>query len=262
MPTIDPERERELAAQRAVYSYYTDLKGWDRPFEYDAELAEYYAGEIGRSSLSGARLLEIGFGSGSLLAWARDAGADIVGAEINEASLEAAVERGIPVLRGSLAEVAEAHRGSFDAIVAFDVFEHFSVSEIVENLHACETMLKPGGRLLLRFPNAQSPFGLVHQYADATHVTPLSGEILRQLTAGTALQVVSDRPAYPALGTSFSKRMVRRLRYLLQRILDRLFAFIYASPVTLAPVVVVTLARREKEISPSGPPRQAPGARH
>jgi 2-polyprenyl-3-methyl-5-hydroxy-6-metoxy-1,4-benzoquinol methylase len=235
---------QDLAAQRSVYDNYTQLKGWDRPFEYDAELAEYYGGELGTGDLTDKSLLEIGFGSGGLLAWASDRGAKVAGAEINEASREAAMARGIALVPSDLTAAAAAYPEGFDFIVAFDVFEHFRVSEIVANLAACERMLKPMGRLLLRFPNAQSPFGLVHQYADITHITPLSGEILRQLTAGTHLQVIGDRPAYAVFGPSFARRLVRLARYLLQRLIERLCQFVYATPVSFAPVMVVTLGKR------------------
>ena len=34
-------------------------------------------------------------------------------------------------------------------------------------------VLKPGARAVLRFPNGDSPFGLVHQNADVTHVNAI-----------------------------------------------------------------------------------------
>ena len=238
------KRDLDLAAQRSVYASYTELKGWQRPFEYDAEQAEYYRGEFGTDDLSGIRMLEIGFGSGSLLAWARDRGAELVGTEINEASLAAAAERGVTTFTGELADAAPRFEDQFDLIVAFDVFEHLTVSEIMASLAACERMLKPRGRLLLRFPNAQSPFGLIHQYADITHVTPLSGEVLKQLTVGTRLEVIADRAAYPVLGDTVSKRLVRRVRYCLQQLIERILRFVYATGTGFAPVVVVALAKR------------------
>ena len=58
------------------------------------------------------------------------------------------------------------HPARFDTVVAFDVFEHFALEEIEARLAALETMIRPGGHLLMRFPNGQSPFGLVLQHGD------------------------------------------------------------------------------------------------
>lgn len=238
-----PDLDEDLAAQRSIYASYDELKGWNRPFEYDAELAKYYGGEFGGADLRGSRLLEIGFGSGSLLAWARDRGANVVGTEINVRCLASAAERGVETFSKPLSEAAADYPQVFDWIVAFDVFEHLRVAEIVASLAACEAMLKPRGRLLLRFPNAQSPFGLAPQYADITHMTPLSGEIMRQLCAGTRLSVAADRPIYPSLGIGLPRQAARVLRHGLQRLIDGFFSFVYAAPMKLAPVVVVELRK-------------------
>lgn len=54
-----------------LYDRYDAWKGWDKHFTVNSAEAAYYAAEIGTASLDGLDVLEIGFGSGSFLAWAR-----------------------------------------------------------------------------------------------------------------------------------------------------------------------------------------------
>jgi 2-polyprenyl-3-methyl-5-hydroxy-6-metoxy-1,4-benzoquinol methylase len=239
-------RQPDGAVRDHAYATYVEQKGWVNPFEYDAEEAETCRAEIGTDRLDGAALLEIGFGNGGLLAWARDHGAIAVGCEINPACIAQARSAGIELVDADLAKASAAHPGRFDFIVAFDVFEHLSLGQIMETLKACSVMLKPGGRLILRFPNAQSPFGLVPQHGDVTHVTPLSAAKIVQILPGTGLTLVRSKPAHRVLGPSVARQLVRRVRYAIQTVIDALIAFIYPNPerVSMAPVVVAILERQ------------------
>ncbi len=238
-----PTPPDDAAFRQALYGRYSEWKGWT-PFAYTPEQAETYRGELGTADLAGRALLEIGFGPGSLLAWARDHGARVAGAEVGRDSLDAAAAHGIELLPADLAGAVEANRGRFDYIVAFDVFEHLTLAQIVANLDHCAALLKPDGLLLLRFPNAQSPFGAYHQYADVTHVTPLSGDVLGQLVLDGPLEMVSVKAAYRPRGDTVGRRIVRWVRYRLQDLvqLSVRFVFVYTAPI--ASVVTVTLKRR------------------
>ena len=167
--------------ERAGYGGYVDWKGWNELFAFSTEDAAYFAGETSGAKIEGADVLEIGFGSGSFLAWARSKGARVVGVDIIPELIEAAHKEGIALLPPEIEGIATANAGRFDTIVAFDVFEHFTLVEIVTRLKATETMLKPGGHLILRFPNAQSPFGLAPQSGDPTHKAALSRGVYQQL---------------------------------------------------------------------------------
>lgn len=143
-------------ARSGAYEGYETWKGWTETFAVDAEEAAYFAGETRGMMIEGAALLEIGFGSGRFLAWARQRGACIAGTEINPTLLEAARGFGVELLPADLERVAHGHAGRFDTIAAFDVFEHLTVTEIVARIKAAETMLKPGGQLLARFPTRKA----------------------------------------------------------------------------------------------------------
>ena len=57
----------------------------------------------------------------------------------------------------------------FDRIVMLDVFEHFSYFEGRKLLSDLKINLTETGKIILRVPNAASPFGLQYQYNDLTH---------------------------------------------------------------------------------------------
>jgi 2-polyprenyl-3-methyl-5-hydroxy-6-metoxy-1,4-benzoquinol methylase len=228
----------------AMYRDYDKFKGWHRFFEFDAEAAAYYAGELGTRSLAGKTVLEIGFGSGGFLAWARDAGASVAGTEIQEEALAAAEARGIDLIDADVPSVAEHYAQAFDYIVAFDVLEHLPLADVPRLLEAMSIMLKPAGEVIVRFPNGQSPFGLVHQYGDATHLHPLSADIVGQLVDGTALTVVRSGAPYRVYGPRRIKWPVRWLRYRLQDLVEAVGKFIYPSGISYSPVITVVLRKR------------------
>jgi 2-polyprenyl-3-methyl-5-hydroxy-6-metoxy-1,4-benzoquinol methylase len=229
---------------RDMYRDYDKFKGWDKFFEYDGEAAAYYAGELGPRSLAGKRLLEIGFGSGGFLAWARAAGANVAGTEIQEDALAAAEAKEIELIDADVPRVAELYAELFDYVVAFDVLEHLPLAEIPRFLEAVSVMLKPAGELIARFPNGQSPFGLAHQYGDATHLHPLSADIIRQLAEGTTLSLVRSGAPYRVYGPRWIKWPVRWLRYRLQDLVGAIGRFVYPSRISYAPVLTVVLRKQ------------------
>lgn len=58
---------------------------------------------------------------------------------------------------------------SYDMITMFSILEHMSRDEAMELLDIVYKSLRPGGRLILVTPNADSPFASHMRYGDATH---------------------------------------------------------------------------------------------
>lgn len=226
-----------------LYAGYETWKGWTETFAFTAEEAEYFAGETRGVKIADADLLEIGFGAGRFLAWAHAEGARVAGTEINAALLEAARASGVEIVPPNIENQAHDHRERFDTIVAFDVFEHFSLAEIIARLGAAETMLKPGGHLLLRFPNGQSPFGLAPQNGDPTHKAALSRGIFEQLIQGTSLRVIRYAASHRIAGPSGGKRLARALRGALRDAISTALNWIYAQDIPWDPVVVLALEK-------------------
>ena len=171
------------------YAGYAGWKGWDGAFTASDREARYFAAEFRGVALSGKRLLEVGFGNGSLLAWARSQGARVSGLEHDAGMCEAGRRAGFDVAGTSLVELA--NRGErYDLVVAFDVLEHWDGTELVANFAAVRTLLAEGGLFVARFPNGQSPFGRVYQHGDFSHKSTLSTYKIEYLARLGGLDVV------------------------------------------------------------------------
>jgi 2-polyprenyl-3-methyl-5-hydroxy-6-metoxy-1,4-benzoquinol methylase len=171
------------------YASYVEWKRWDGAFETSDKEARYLAAEFDDIPLRGRRVLEIGFGNGGFLAWARDQGADVAGIELHAEMLDAARRQGFVALDRSLAELASAGE-RYDVVVAFDVIEHWDTTELIENFRHVRTLLAPGGFFLARFPNGQSPFGRAFQHGDFTHKSTLTTYKIEYLGAASGLDIV------------------------------------------------------------------------
>lgn len=229
------------------YAGYETWKRWNKLFSYDDEEAAYFQGEMRGVAIAGADLLEIGFGPGCFLAWAKDKGARVSGIEVISALIAAAREEGVTLLPAEFETVAAGHAEAFDTIVAFDVFEHFALIDLVARLAACGQMLRPGGHLVLRFPNAQSPFGLAPQNGDPTHKIALSRGVLEQLTQTSGLHVTRYAPAFRIRGGSPGKALARALRYLARDAIAAALNAIYSQSIPWDPVVVIVLRKGAAE---------------
>jgi SAM-dependent methyltransferase len=146
-----------------------------------------------------AEILEVGCGSGSFLHFLRSEGYTHV-AGIDVAEEQVALARTIGI-RG--VEVASAlpylagHPAGYDFIVALDVIEHFAKDEILDFLDGVYGALRRDGVLLLRTPNADSPFHSWIRYADFTHEVAFTPASIRQVlrAAGfTGIRVVPLEP--------------------------------------------------------------------
>lgn len=245
---IGPDVERQpgpptAAAVADGYAGYEAWKGWTSYFQFDREEAEYFAGELRGIPLAGRSVLEIGFGTGSFLAWARAQGASVAGAEINDRSLTEAARAGVDLVDPAIERIANGNRGRFDVVVGFDVFEHFEADEVHRRIRAVETMLKPGGHVVLRFPNGQSPFGLVPQNGDVTHRIALSRQRMEQICQGTELRAVRYAGSYGVRGAWGPRRAVRCLRRAAQRAMGASLNLIYATRIPWDPVVVLVMQK-------------------
>lgn len=176
------------------YQDYTKWKNWGSGPRLEPWEERYFAKEIKRANPYLFRdVLEIGFGNGEFLQWAQKMGARTVGLEIISGLVESARADGFNVYCWNLAEGDPDQNPikgeKFDCIVAFDVIEHLPVDVAKEFLRHMADMLKPGGKILLRFPNGESPFYLPLQNGDYTHRMDVCEAKLRHLCVGSGLEI-------------------------------------------------------------------------
>ena len=200
---------------------YSAWKSWDpQSFSvFDSKQAAYYEAEIGSLLPSpGGRVLEIGFGNGSFLGYARAQNLDCFGTEANSDLRARALAVGIPAVEHLDDPLLLAQSGGFDLIVAFDVLEHIPQGELPAFLTQIKDLLSPDGHFIARFPNGDSPFGRVGQHGDVTHVTTLGHHKVQQLAGMAGLRVVCIRDPKNAL---FRDGFVLGLQRLLARLVKR-----------------------------------------
>jgi SAM-dependent methyltransferase len=106
-----------------------------------------------RAPEPGARVLELGFGSGQQLRRMKALGWTVTGVDIDPVVVDAARAKGLDAHLGQLAE-QRFPEASFDAIYMSHVIEH--VHSPVDLLAECYRILKPGGRLVALTPNTNS----------------------------------------------------------------------------------------------------------
>ncbi len=97
----------------------------------------------------GARLVELGCGSGGMLEGLGRFGA-AVGVETDPALLARARERGLDARAGALPDAIPLEPGRWDAVCLFDVLEH--LDDEAGALAACRRLLAPGGLLFVTVP--------------------------------------------------------------------------------------------------------------
>ncbi len=137
------------------------------------------------------RILEIGFGNGRFLTWARLQGFDIEGIEQNPLLVESAQKKGF--LASLSSENQDYGKEKFDLIAAWDVLEHLTHDEIEICLKHVRTALVPGGYFVAKFPNADSPLGLAHQNGDITHRTAIGYHKWIYFTQQSQMKIVCIR---------------------------------------------------------------------
>jgi 2-polyprenyl-3-methyl-5-hydroxy-6-metoxy-1,4-benzoquinol methylase len=99
-------------------------------------------------------LLDVGCGSGGLLMRMQKKGWSVTGIDVDSAAIERARRTyGVEAHVGVPADLVAQDR-TFDVITADHVIEH--VVDPVQFLTDCRRLLRPGGRVLLKTPNARS----------------------------------------------------------------------------------------------------------
>ncbi len=135
-------------------------------------------------------ILDIGCGCGSLLLALREQGyVNCVGLEISQDLQEYGKQTfGVDIHLGDWLSYLESSDETLDVIIALDVLEHLNRDILGRVLTASRNRLAPGGRLILRMPNALCPFALPTLYGDLTHQFLMVPKTLEYLLRGAGFE--------------------------------------------------------------------------
>lgn len=134
-------------------------------------------------------ILEIGCGTGLFLQYLEAKGCEHFAGIDLDGNLESHIHESVRdrfEIADAQAYLATVEAGSLDAIFMFDVFEHFDVDSGHAVLAAARSALSERGRIVLKMPNAASPWGAQYQFGDLTHRVAYAPSSIRQMadTAG------------------------------------------------------------------------------
>ncbi|MDX2265650.1 MAG: class I SAM-dependent methyltransferase [Hyphomicrobiales bacterium] len=212
------------------YADYDKMKNWSEAnFGIcPSDLHHYFKAELARHDVrtAGAKILEIGYGGGQFLGFARAEGATVVGVEIQPMLVHFARAKGFQAY-SSLDEAAQDEQTGFDLVAAFDVFEHLSAQELIDMLQRIGKLLKPqSGKIIARFPNGDSPLSMPIQNGDYTHKLSLGAGAVDQILyqAGWRRIYLGD-PVWTAPG--LSRRVALKLRVAARRAFETALAAMY-----------------------------------
>ena len=172
------------------------------PLRYDGHVIDpdEVAGIVVRMIPTGARVLDVGCGTGSLSQIVADVcHSEVVGIEPEAARAERAMSRGVKVHSGVLTAAVIRDLGTFDAVLLTDVLEHLPNPQAM--LLLSREALKPRGAVIVSVPNVAhwsvrsyllrgkfqyQPYGIM----DATHLRWFTAASVRSLLASSGYKVV------------------------------------------------------------------------
>jgi 2-polyprenyl-6-hydroxyphenyl methylase / 3-demethylubiquinone-9 3-methyltransferase len=161
----------ELDKFNALANRWWDPEGPQKPLHALNPARLGYVRE--RTTLRGARVLDVGCGAGLLSEALAREGAHVTAIDLAPDLIKIAklhrLESGVEVdyRLSSVEALAEESPGSFDAIVCMEMLEH--VPDPGAIIAACATLLKPGGRLFLSTLN-RTPAAFVLAIVGAEYI--------------------------------------------------------------------------------------------
>jgi hypothetical protein len=134
------------------------------------------------------KALEIGFGNGSFLTYCKNNSIDIVGIECNDFLVRVAKERGYSAYLSD--GISTCDHNSLNMIFAFDVLEHLSTENLFSLFSDAHIRLIDQGIFVARFPNGDSPLGLVNQNGDFSHLSAIGSGKIKFLTEKFGYEII------------------------------------------------------------------------
>ena len=195
--------ENNDAYRQRIYQSYTSLH-YPKALELNEQHGASSVPSV-KSRLSGwlpesrsAVCLDVGCGAGGLLLALGYMGYEnLSGVDCSAEQVSVATRICPNVVEGDAIKHLLRHQDKFDLITAFDIVEHFHKDELFKFLDAVYRALKPGGRMIIQTPNADSPwFGTV-RYGDFTHELAFNSTSLELVTGVVGFKSYQSRECRP-----------------------------------------------------------------
>jgi SAM-dependent methyltransferase len=120
----------------------------------------------------GQPIAELACGHGSFLWWLKERGfTRLAGIDSSPEQISLARQIGVEThLQDVIEWLRQQSAASQHLLIAIDFLEHISKDDVMELLVQSQRVLLPGGRLVLRYPNGDSPLVGMNLFNDITHV--------------------------------------------------------------------------------------------
>ncbi|MGK7875789.1 MAG: class I SAM-dependent methyltransferase [Xenococcaceae cyanobacterium] len=147
------------------------------------------------------RILDVGTAGGSFLGVAKQRGWQVAGCELNHwLSDWGSKHYGISIYGGTLFDM-KLEDASFDVVTLWDVLEHTSDAKAV--LKECNRILKPGGILVINYPDINSLVGQLMGrkwvFLLSVHLYYFTLETIQKMLEMTGFQVVKHQRHWQSL---------------------------------------------------------------
>jgi 2-polyprenyl-3-methyl-5-hydroxy-6-metoxy-1,4-benzoquinol methylase len=170
-----------------------------------------------------AAIHEVACGPGILLRWLLEKGyTNLSACDLAKNEVDLARETGIDVHHGDAIANLENDHEKFTTIFALDFIEHITRDLALTFLRNSWQALQPGGRLILRMPNGDSPFVGRNLYNDITHewaYTTISFRAVAKICGFSNVKFLDDT----LVSLSRHRAIKLPLMYLSQAVLKFLF---------------------------------------
>ena len=189
--------------EKAFYDYQTLARGLlDKnalQIRFD-KLASFYGRRLKKflPKSKDALCLDVPCGYGNFLYFLDINGyVNIVGIDSDKKQIDLAKLMQLPAELGDAFEVLSDKEQSYDLITSLDFIEHLSKDAALIFLDLCFKRLNAGGKLILRAPCSDGPFGSHDTWNDITHKWAMTSNLLRtllEMEGFTNINILDERP--------------------------------------------------------------------
>jgi len=163
----------------SIYQNFNDLS--ERGYNKTVKCYKNYLKLLPKNKAS--RILDCGSGPGYFLYFLKKQGyTNAVGVDLCKQAVKIGTSMGLNLQYHDMFDFLKGCQNEyFDLIVAFDVLEHVMKDEVLKLLDLINSRLRKGGTVLIRVPNANSPFATRSRWNDFTHELSFTDESLTQI---------------------------------------------------------------------------------